>query len=112
MLHFVHHDVQRAEGLDGRVHQPLQILDLAHVSFHTDGLIAEGLDLALQVGGVGIAHVVDDDVRRPGQGEDDRFADSTVATGDDGHPSFERIRGHAATSFDRCSTRFQRHYLV
>ena len=90
----VDHDVEASEGVDRRIDEHLQVLDLAHVRFDADGLVPQGDDLLLEfVGGVGIGDVVDDHVGpRLGQGQDDGLADPAVAAGDDGGLSLKSLR--------------------
>ena len=87
----VDHDVEAAEGLDGRVDEALQVVDLADVGVDADGLVAERDDLLLEVlGGLLVGDVVDDDVgARRGQRQHDGLADAAVAAGDDGDLAVE-----------------------
>ena len=82
----VDHHVEPAERLDRLVDEPLQVLDLADVGLHADGLVAELRDLAFEVlGRLLVGDVVDDDVGAlAGEGEGDGLADAAVAAGDDG----------------------------
>jgi hypothetical protein len=87
----VDHHVETAEVLDRPVDQPLEVGDLAHVGLDTGRLVAERLDLVLELfSGVLLRHVVDDDVGlAPGERQRDRLADPAVAPGDDGNLSLE-----------------------
>jgi hypothetical protein len=90
----VHEDVQLAEGVQRRLHQPLGARPFGHVVGVGHGLAAEADDLVHHLlGGDGVG-VVDHD---PGAftGEEQRVlpAQAPACAGDDRHPAVQRSHG-------------------
>jgi hypothetical protein len=87
----VHHNVEPAERLHSRSHQPFEVSDLANVCVHADGLIAKRRNAFFEfVCGVRVGDIVDNDVGTLFcQFEHDGLADAAVATSNDGDFVFQ-----------------------
>ena len=100
----VDHDVEPAEGVDGGLDEPFEVLHLADVGLDADRLVAQRGDLLLQLlRGLLVGDVVDDDVGAVlGEGEHDGLADAAVAAGDDGDLAGECAHEVPPSVVSRC----------
>ena len=90
----VDHHVQPAVFGHGGIHQALQVVELANIGLNAEAAAAIGADLPLQLfGGLGVGAVVDHHLGAEfGQILDDGFADTAIATGDDGDLALQKGR--------------------
>ena len=92
---FAHEDIHPAEGLGGRLDQPLHVGDLAHVRPHDDGFAAQRPRFGGCLFGLfGMAEVVDRHVRAVArQFERNGAADAAPAARDDGRLAAQDVVG-------------------